>query len=98
MFKLIIKHSVIMFIGFLLLFLIAFFQKDAGDIIFILLSFLYTFCYLTCIFLVYRKDLKKMFIVSILLCLSLLIIGIIFIQINNAREKGEEVKMIEEKL
>jgi hypothetical protein len=39
-----------------------------------------------------------MFIVSILLCLSLLIIGIIFIQINNAGEKGEEVKMIEEKL
>jgi hypothetical protein len=89
---------VIIFIGFLLLFLIAFFQKDAGDIIFILLSVLYTFCYLTCIILVYRKDLKKMFIASILLCLSLLIIGIIFIQINNSREKGEEVKMIEEKL
>ncbi len=88
----------IIFIGFLLLFLIAFFQKDAGDIIFILLSVLYTFCYLTCIILVYRKDLKKMFIASILLCLSLLIIGIIFIQINNSREKGEEVKMIEEKL
>ena len=38
MFKLIIKHSVVIFIGFLLLFLIAFFQKDAGDIIFILQS------------------------------------------------------------
>lgn len=98
MFKLIFKHPVIIFIGFLLLFLIAFFQKDAGDIIFILLSVLYTFCYLTCIILVYRKDLKKMFIASFLLCLFLLIIGIIFIQINNVREKGEEVKMIEEKL
>lgn len=98
MFKLIIKHSVVIFIGFLLLFLIAFFQKDAGDIIFILLSVLYAFCYLICIILVYRKDLKKMFIASILLCLSLLIIGTIFIHTNNTREKGEEVKMIEEKL
>jgi hypothetical protein len=39
-----------------------------------------------------------MFIASILLCLSLLIIRIIFIHTNNTREKGEEVKMIEEKL
>lgn len=98
MFKLIIKHSVIINIGFLLLFLIAFFQKDAGDIIFILLYGLYTFCYLISIIVIYRKYPNKMFISFILLCLFSLVVGTIFILINNTKEKQGEAKMIEETL
>lgn len=96
MFKQILKHSIIISIGFILILIFAFLQKDAGDIIFILLSGLYTFCYLISIIVIYRKYPNKMFISFILLCLYSLIVGTIFIQINNTKEKQGEVKMIEE--
>jgi len=96
MFKLILKHSIIIGIGFILIIIFAFLQKDAGDIIFILLSVLYTVCSLISTIVVYRKNPNKMLISFILLCLYSLIVGIIFIQINNTKEKQGEVKMIEE--
>lgn len=96
MFKLILKHFVFMSIGIFLIFLLSYFQKDAGDIIFIMLSFFYAFCYFCCIIVIYRRDLKKIFLTSILLCLFLLIIGIVFIYINYLKEKNEEIKMIKE--
>jgi hypothetical protein len=39
-----------------------------------------------------------MLISLILLCLYSLIVGVIFIQVNNTKEKQGEVKMIEETL
>lgn len=98
MFKLILKHSIIINIGFMLISIFAFLQRDAGDIIFVLLSALYTFCYLISIIVVYRKNPNKMLISFILLCIYSLIVGIIFIQIINTKEKEGEVKMIEETL
>ncbi len=82
----------------MLISIFAFLQRDAGDIIFVLLSALYTFCYLISIIVVYRKNPNKMLISFILLCIYSLIVGIIFIQIINTKEKEGEVKMIEETL
>jgi hypothetical protein len=98
MFKLILKHSVIINIGFILIFLFAYIQKDASDIVFISLSVLYVFCYLISNIVIYRKNPNKMLISLILLCLYSLIVGVIFIQVNNTKEKQGEVKMIEETL
>jgi hypothetical protein len=98
MFKVILKHSIIINIGFVLIFLFAYLKRDAGDIIFISLSVLYVFCYLISTIVIYRKNPNKMLISFILLCLYSLIVGTIFIQVNNTKEKQGEVKMIEETL